>query len=68
MKCDIWDSVTHILQKLDIFEEVHVFFVETENFLSISDQKYQGVAVVAFLKCLEREIREKTQICVPKHM
>ena len=32
MKCDIWDSVTHILQKRVIFEEVRAFLVETNNF------------------------------------
>ena len=40
MKRDIWDSVNNILQKLVIFEEIHVLFVETENSLPISDQKY----------------------------
>ena len=59
MKRDIWDSVTHVLQKRAAFEEMHVFLIETENFRPISAQKHSGVAVVAFQKCPEREIHEK---------
>ena len=40
MKRDILDSVNNILQNRVIFEEMHVFFVETENFWLISDQKH----------------------------
>ena len=36
VKCDIWDSVTHILQKPAIFEEIRAFLVEP----IISDQTH----------------------------
>ena len=29
---DIWDSVSHILRKRAMFEEIRAFFVETDNF------------------------------------